>query len=622
MLGYTTLLFHVVLLMTCSPWTPFVESFLVPFSPTYFKQPQHQRQHPWQQPPYASSSSFSSSCLYSTSPFWYDSSPSSRLVGNNSTGFHTSLAIVPPLPEWDRLQRARHYARDPLFHTWPPAIRLFHPFGSNSGASALEVAQVVEELELEAFTITLDTWVIVPHLEAIEAAYTASNKAVQLWDTPSLQEQEEYNEQEAIRTLIEKEERIGQEKAKARAERGARKRQRQEQQLEDNDENDDDENEVVHDTNQEDFLGDLDPTNTNNSKDPRSMYQEQQRNLLDFGGPCILCLEPDAESKALLQDIREELAMLLHGRGHNYFSASSCFSPHYIQEAIFQPSEYRPLIPMASFESLPAAMEVARRLQGLWGEPLTFDVKELHIISSRDDHEAGDDAAWGTSGGGRGGAAAATAGQAPIFDTDNPEAMYYSNINKNDEAWGCNARIMLVGEEFELLENNDDDFNEEDLAAKMAQVCEQGEIGGNDISNDYTILDDEEDMSDIETWLNNDEDYDEGIKVTIGRTQFLTGDQRFYKGMPASSVVDGKDRSMGDVGAVSGLARRRRTVTRAGAVSWDEGEYGRRQTDYLPWSKREKPKRVERLLDLPASGFTNLANMDSQVDDDIDDEVF
>jgi hypothetical protein len=435
----------------------------------------------------------------------------------------------------------------------------------------LDVAQVVEELELEAFEITLDTWVIVPHLEAVEAAYQASQKA-ELWDGPSEQEQEAWEENEAVRKLIEKEERIGQEKRKARAERGAKKRQR-----------DDDDDE------EEDTL-DVGPSKDN----PLSQYQEQQRSLLDFGGPCILCLEPNLESKLLLQDVREELAMLLNGR-NDYFSASSCFSSRYIEDPIFQPSEYRPLIPVGSFESLPAALEVARRLKGLWGEPLTFQVKELHVISSRDDDDM-------------------IGANAPML-VENPEAMYYSTTKAmSDEAWGCNAKIMLVGEELE------EDESDQDLAAQMEQLCEEGQVGGNDISNDYTILDDEEDLSDIELWLNNDEDYDEGIKVTIGRTQFFTGDQRFFKGMPASSVVDAKDRSMGDVGAVSGLARRRRTVTRAGAVSWEEGEYGRRQTDYLPWSKREKPKKVERLLDLPASGFTNLVNMES--DDETDDENF
>ena len=77
--------------------------------------------------------------------------------------------------------------------------------------------------------------------------------------------------------------------------------------------------------------------------------------------------------------------------------------------------------------------------------------------------------------------------------------------------------------------------------------------------------DEEEDVSDIEDWLNLDDDWDEGTQVIIGRTHFFTGEQRTYKGMPASSAIDSKDRSTGEAGgAVSGLARRRRTSSRQG----------------------------------------------------------
>lgn len=483
----------------------------------------------------------------------------------NSSGFHTSLAIVPPLAEWDRLQRARHFAGDALFHKWPPALRLFHPFDGN----ALEVAQVVEELELEEFQITLDTWVIVPHLEAVEASFKASQKA-ELWDGPTEQEQKEWEEEQAVRELIEREEAFGQEKAKARLNRELEKQ------------------------------GKKGEKSASERKDLFETFRDQQRKLEDFGGPCVLCLEPDLESRVMLQEIREELSMLLSG-DQEYFSASSCYSPVYIEEPLFQASEYRPLIPVGSFESLPAAMEVARRLKGLWGEPSTFNVKELHVISNRDEFDI------------------ETVASAPLFD-DNREATLYSSSAANDvagESWGCNAKIMLMGEEPDI----DDEEEEMDIAAKMERLWVEGEAGGNDISNDYTILDDEEELSDLESWLNNDEDYDEGIQVTIGRTIFYTGEQRFYKGMPASSVVDSKDRSTGDVGSVSGLARRRRTTTRtrAGSVTWDEGEYGRRQSDYLPFSKQEKTKRENRLLDLPTGGFKNIANMEQDEDSEEED---
>ena len=96
--------------------------------------------------------------------------------------------------------------------------------------------------------------------------------------------------------------------------------------------------------------------------------------------------------------------------------------------------------------------------------------------------------------------------------------------------------------------------------------------------------------------MNDDDEFDEGSQVVIGRTHFFTGDRRTYQGMPVSSVVDAKDRSMGDQGSVSGLARRKG----ASAWTWDDGEYGRKESDYLPWSKRERAKKMktyDRLFD-------------------------
>lgn len=124
---------------------------------------------------------------------------------------------------------------------------------------------------------------------------------------------------------------------------------------------------------------------------------------------------------------------------------------------------------------------------------------------------------------------------------------------------------------------------------------------------DFTILDEEEDEGTLEQWLNDDEDFDDGSTVIIGRTHFFTADQRVYPGMPASSNIDLKDRMTGERGTVSGAARRRSTVHRQGSV-WEDGEFGRREGDYSPWSKREKSRRrnneenfdydnVERLLD-------------------------
>jgi hypothetical protein len=547
------------------------------------------------------------------------SSSSSSSFTNNSTDFQTALAIVPPLPDWDKLQRARHFARDKLFHKFPPAIRLFHPFHKGS-TTALDVAQVVEELDLEPFTITLDTWVIVPHLEAVEAAWVASESAPAVFEDDDDSIEYEYydsqrEEDAEIRRQIEVEERIGLQKAKARKERtiranaikarekAMRKKEGKTIISEDGTIDDDDEEESLIMKEEDDEEQSSSSSNTRNSVDPSRMFEEQQQQYEEFGGPCILCLEPNAESKQMLQDLRQELALLLDQNSH-YSSPSSIYSWKYIMEPMFQPDDYRPLIPIASFQSLQPALEVARRLKGVWGDPLTFEVNELHLLSCRDDYAEDEERAD-------------SADVSPRYNFS-PESV---NEWFEQSPWGCNAKIMLMGQEQThcMTEDSDDacDYDEDLIAQQIKLLFAEGQAGGNDISSDYTILDDEEEInaSDIEMWLDNDEDWDEGMQVVIGRTHFYTGEQRNYRGMPASSVVDSKDRSMGDLGGsrVSGLARRRRTSTRK-INQWENGEYGRRESDYLPWSKKERPKKVERLL----QDFSDRTRKKKEDDEDVE----
>ncbi|KAL3913698.1 MAG: hypothetical protein SGILL_006384 [Bacillariaceae sp.] len=293
-------------------------------------------------------------------------------------------------------------------------------------------------------------------------------------------------------------------------------------------------------------------------KSPAEMAQEQQKMLDDDGGPCILCLEPDEESKQLLIELREALQ---EGLNHDpYSSPSSIYSWKYVKDVDMG---YRPLIPVSKFDSLHAAMDVARRLKGLWGEPLEIEIKDLHVISCKEEVE--EEVKWESQ----------SIGLGLTLQTD---------LERKDEAaWGCNAKIMLFGEEVE----QDEEFNQE----MVDKLVEEGTPGGMDISFDYTVLEDEEESTtDIEKWLDDDEGYDEGSQVVIGRTHFFTGDQKAYTGMPATSVTDAKDRSLGEAGSVSGASRRRGSAARQGTL-YQEGEYGRRERDFSPWGMR---KRVEK----------------------------
>jgi hypothetical protein len=168
------------------------------------------------------------------------------------------------------------------------------------------------------------------------------------------------------------------------------------------------------------------------------------------------------------------------------------------------------------------------------------------------------------------------------------------------------AMIMLQGEEHQLLkiqtnetsENGIDSCQEETGTSSMyldekdeAQIMKllmspaaiPGGQCGTKGSSSYgveTVEGDDDNEQFLQSWLEEDEDVDDGATIIIGRIQFFMGEMRQYTGMPASSTIDGKDRALGD-NNVSGSARRRGAVHRQGD-RWQEGDYGRKEKDYQP----------------------------------------
>lgn len=425
--------------------------------------------------------------------YYYDGGGGSKRGSQSGSpaSFLRALCIAPPTKDWDRLQRARHYARDPAFHEWPPVVRLFHPFHG----TAFDVAQAIEELDIEPFDICFDTWVIVPNMEALQTEWENVNAGPDVIDAADpINPYEE--EDRIVKELIASEEQKGREKYEARRKGNGAVREIEQYPAEE-------------------------------KKSPAGMLEEQKRQYEESGGPCVLCLEPDEESKAKLIDLRQAIAdMMDHD---TYSSPSSLYSWNVVND---MDMGFRPLIPISSYDNLQGALDVARRLKGLWGDSLNISVNEFHLISCQDD-----------------------SGEEELGSF-----VPQSITNWSKEPWMCNAKVMLVGEEMEQDESVSDEM--------MRQLMEDGQPGGMDISNDFTILDNEEEsISDIEDWLNLDEDWDEGTQVVIGRTHFFTGEQRTYPGMPASSSMDAKDRSTGEGGGtISGLARRRRTASRQRAL--------------------------------------------------------
>ena len=55
------------------------------------------------------------------------------------------------------------------------------------------------------------------------------------------------------------------------------------------------------------------------------------------------------------------------------------------------PADFRPVVPIAAFQTVSSAIGVARKLRKLW-EPLTFNVADLNLLSRRGSGGSGSDA--------------------------------------------------------------------------------------------------------------------------------------------------------------------------------------------------------------------------------------
>jgi len=582
----------------------------------------------------------------------------------------TALCIIPPGEAWDDIQRARHVAHDPSFYKWPPAIRLFHPFLPKSSLTdaASSISDFIEKYDIQPFNITLDHLVILPHLEFIE---TIEKNRKSLPDQ-ALDDDYEYEycdeensknadgermmmrrkkltiEERQVQELIEKEEQKGKQKLKKRLE----KIEKQKKELIRNGMED-----VV--SSQPSQSSQYSP---NSKKSPRQIFQEQAQANKEFNGPCVLCLEPDEESQVQVQALREILRKKLFydydpfspsitvsegiGKNSNSFSLpKSILEKHGLwedqnesdsnndnrtkkrnstrQKKKKEGSTFRPLITLGSFSTVTKAVESARSLQQLW-EPLTFTVSDLQLVSSTSYNNFGDsmpknqileednDDPYGIKVGEDG---------TPILHENREFALRQfhgtaSSASRDSESlmangeYGCDAIIMLMGEEEQLLQpsitelevDNNDDISELDdksggFLGKDEEdqifdllLSEAGTPGGQytaSTAGEALFIDQEqphgeenEDNSELlEDWLSDDDDYEEGATVIIGRTQFFMGDMRLYEGMPASSTIDGKDKMIGD--RISGSARRRGAVHRQGD-RWNDGDFGRKQKDIMP----------------------------------------
>lgn len=510
----------------------------------------------------------------------------------------TALSIVPDDEHWDSLQRARFMARDQTYQQWPPAIRLFHPFAPRSQLpnAATAIADIIERHDIEPFEITLDRLLILPHFEVIDERLKAEEEMVRR-HAPESKEARiavEEGKRKEIQREIEEESRKSAERKRRRTPWGSKSGKIKNV-------SDEQSEEIQSQEQQHQDRVRRSRTSSPPSLSPQETLDQQRAAQAEFNGPCVVCLEPNEESKQRIAELRELLRKELFGP-YDPFSVSSGVSstsdlPRTVEKKHKKLSKgivagneagasFRPVLALARFPSVNAAVEAAQVLQAQW-EPLSFEVTDLSIISRSDSDGPSD--GYRRSDNDR--------SEVSIRRLQGTEFETESALLSTKGRFGCDALISLMGAEGvtdETTHNDDQDVLDLLLSA--------GEAGGADSDLDYEALlelsdkeeqarsrqarvrdyDDDEDgevsTEDWNSFLTDEDEWDEqGATVVFGRTQFFMGEARQYVGMPAMSSTDGKHRVLGE--GVSAAARRKGAVHRK---DYDQGDFGRKIKDLRP----------------------------------------
>ena len=231
----------------------------------------------------------------------------------------------------------------------------------------MNVARVIEQYQITPFTVLLNQWVVIPHWEALEADWEAMRQL------PNQQDEEETvaKTNPLVDELIEREERVG---LQRRIKRLVRRLRKQGEEV--------NENQLELLESPIEGGGSDDHNDETTSDSPQALLEKQKQMYEEFNGPCVVCLEPDDTSREKLIHLREILRRELFAAYEKYSPSSSVSEmdrlPRSVMEA--EDSTYRPLVPIGAFPTVTSAIEMARKLKGLW-DPLEFNVTDLHVIS-------------------------------------------------------------------------------------------------------------------------------------------------------------------------------------------------------------------------------------------------
>ncbi len=175
------------------------------------------------------------------------------------------------------------------------------------------------------------------------------------------------------------------------------------------------------------------------------------------------------------------------------------------------------------------AKKALNRLKSFW-KPLAFNVTDLHFVSQADSSD--------------------NPGQSDTFSYKTKESNHRYSSRQQFE---CDSLVSLIGEE-PVSQNLDDD--EEDLLFQL--MCQEENTDKGTIINldglfhakaerarleaREMMMEECENNESLEQLLEilpeEEEDWNAGSTIVIGRTQFFLGQMREYVGMPASTPID------------------------------------------------------------------------------------
>ena len=339
------------------------------------------------------------------------------------------------------------------------------------------------------------------------------------------------------------------------------------------------------------------PTFGPKDKSPKQKLKEQRKSLSEFNGPCVLCLEPDNDSKIHIQAFREILRKKLFrkfdpfspsstvtttntrrgggrqsfenngglpksilkqhglkrrsgGYGSYYHSSDSTLSNAKLKTKRMGGATFRPLISLGSFSTVTKAVEVARKLQQVW-EPLTFRVNDVQLVSKLEPSSSAEKIENGSSATSNSEIEHSHGIQKEGYGEKHESAVQDFHISKGrgrsdspsvlsssaKGEYGCDAMIMLMGQEEQLVQKQDGaeeehESNEEEILKLLLSEADirggseesSSSEGDKSSSEEDTDDDDEGDDGFLDYWLEDDEDFEDGATIIIGRTQYFMGE--------------------------------------------------------------------------------------------------